>query len=117
MAYRPIDFDGTFSPSRILLVAMSFGGGVRMPVGDPVVAGTRRPAATRRTRARAAEQDGLPDIEVLDVRSGRVGPAQHLQIGASVRAGRSRALGDPASGEVQVEFVNERQTASASSSG
>jgi hypothetical protein len=107
MAYRPIAFDGTLAPES-LVVAMSLGGDVTMPVGDP--APLQETARCDPTAAGcSAPQDGLPDIEVLDVRTGTWVQFAHLSVGRAYQLPDASRWVDPASGEVQVKFVNERQ--------
>lgn len=107
MAYRPIAFDGTLDPTS-LVVAMSLGGDVSMPGGDP------RPLqeAPRCDPSQATcvpPQDGLPDLEVLDVRSGAWVQFAHPGPNELYELQDPGRWVDPTTGEVQVKFVNERQ--------
>jgi len=54
-------------------------------------------------------QDGLPDIEVLDVKTGTWVQFKHLAQGTSYELPDPTRWLDPATGELQVKFVNERQ--------
>ncbi len=107
MAYRPIAFDGTLSP-ELLVVAMTFGGDVTMPVGDPVTL-EETTRCDPSTAGCTAPQDGLPDLEVLDVRTGTWVQFAHLNAGRTYELSDAARWVDPTSGEVQVKFVNERQ--------
>jgi hypothetical protein len=107
VAYRPIPFDGTLAPSRVV-VAMTFGGEISLPAGNP-----RRLEETTRcepgTEGCVVPQDGLPDVEVLDVRTGAWVQFAHLLQNTAYELEDADRWVDPASGEVQVRFVNERQ--------
>ena len=107
MSWRPLPFDGTFGAEKVV-VAMSQGGDLAMPGGKPVV-------ATQATRCDPATdlncvfpQDGLPDIEVLDVETGDWVQFEHLTAGRAYELPEPTRWVDPTSGEVQVRFVNER---------
>jgi hypothetical protein len=106
VSYRPVSFDGTFEAGRVL-VLMSFGGDFSVPAGqakaleeavrcDPAVDDCFPP------------QDGLPDIEVLDRRTGSWVQFRHMAQGASYELADAARWVDPATGELQVKFVNER---------
>ncbi len=107
VSYRPIPFEGTFSPSSVR-VALTFGGDMAMPAGS-----SRDLQETTRcepgTEGCLVPQDGLPDIEVLDVRGGEWVQFAHLGQGIPYELADPGRWVDPASGEVQVRFVNERQ--------
>jgi hypothetical protein len=107
MAWRPLPFDGTFGAGKVV-VAMAQGGDLVMPGGDPVVA----KEAARCDPATALNcvfpQDGLPDIEVLDVQTGDWVQFEHLTTGRAYELPEPARWVDPASGEIQVRFVNER---------
>jgi hypothetical protein len=107
LAYRPIPFEGTFVPSSVK-VAMTMGGDTSMPAGNPVaLAETVRcdPAAA----GCVAVGDGLPELEVLDVRTGAWIQFEHLGQGTVYELRDAARWVDPASGELQVRFVNARQ--------
>jgi len=77
---RPIQFDGTFTPRRVVL-ALTFGGDTALPTGDPTaLAETVRCEPGSEGCARPV--DGLPDIEVLDVRTGAWVQFEHMTQGA-----------------------------------
>ena len=109
VAYRPIPFEGTFDATSVV-VAMGFGGDLSMPAGKPVAlkeAVRCDPAAPGCTVA----SDGLPEIEVLDVRTGSWIQFEHLRQGVAYELPDAGRWVDPASGELQVKFVNQRQDA------
>jgi hypothetical protein len=54
-------------------------------------------------------QDGLPDLEVLDVRTGAWVQFEHLTQSRAYLLPDAARWTDPASGELQVRFVNPRQ--------
>jgi hypothetical protein len=107
VAYRPIPFEGTFAPAAVT-VGMTFGGDLSMPAGKPAtLRETKRcdPAA----EGCFAPQDGLPDIEVLDIGTGAWVQFEHLAQGRPYELPDARRWVDPTTGEVQVRFVNEGQ--------
>jgi hypothetical protein len=107
MAFRPLPFAGTFTAGKVV-VAMTFGGDIVIPSGTPK-------SLAETVRCDPADdgcvvpQDGLPDIEVLDVRTGAWVQFEHMQQGQAYQLADPGRWVDPASGEVQVTFVNERQ--------
>ena len=107
LAIRPIPFEGTFDPASVTL-AMTFGGDATMPGGEPAPLGeTVRcdPGAEGCVLA----QDGLPELEVLDVRTGKWVQFEHLRQATPYELVDADRWVDPASGELQVRFVNPRQ--------
>jgi hypothetical protein len=106
LAWRPLPFDGTFSADKVV-VAMSQGGDLTMPPGKPVLA---EEAARCDPSAPGCVEpiDGLPDIEVLDVKTGTWVQFQHLTAGRQYELPEADRWVDPTSGELQVRFVNER---------
>jgi hypothetical protein len=107
IAYRPIAFDGTFTPSRIV-VGLVFGGDTSLPAGKArTLEETTRCAPG--TDGCVVPQDGLPDIEVLDRKSGAWVQFKHMLQGSAYELPDATRWLDPATGELQVKFVNERQ--------
>ena len=86
---------------------MSQGGDLAMPQGKPVTA-TEGPRCDPATAGCVQPQDGLPDIEVLDVESGKWVPFEHLVPGRQYELPQPARWIDPTSGELQIRFVNER---------
>ena len=106
IAWRPLPFEGTFSPEQVT-VAMAFGGDLTMPGGKP-----RELEETTRCDPAAdgcvLPQDGLPDVEVLDVRTGTWVQFAHMTQGRPYTLADAGRWVDPATGEVRIRFVNER---------
>jgi hypothetical protein len=107
VAYRPVPFEGTFEPSAVT-VTMSFGGEMGMPGGQP------KPLEEKARCEPGVDgcflpQDGLPEIEVLDLRTGLWVQFAHMVQGAPYSLADPTRWIDPANGELQVRFVNERQ--------
>jgi hypothetical protein len=107
VSFRPVPFEGTFTPSQVTL-GLLFGGDPSVPTGN-----ARTLQETTRCKPGAAgcvvPQDGLPDIEVLDVKTGTWVQFKHLVQGSSYELPDPARWLDPATGELQVKFVNERQ--------
>lgn len=105
ISYRPIPFEGTFDPTEVR-VGLTFGGDFSMPAGSPLdlKETTRCDPASPDCRTAA---DGLPEIEVLDRATGEWIQFQHLAQGRSYTLPDPKRWVDPATGEVQVRFVNE----------
>jgi hypothetical protein len=106
VSYRPIGFEGTLQPSTVR-VAMTFGGDFTMPSGKASV-------LEEAARCEAGDEgcivpmDGLPDIEVLDRRTGTWVQFAHMAQGKVYELAEAARWVDPATGEVQVRFVNQR---------
>jgi hypothetical protein len=107
VSFRPIPFDGSLAPSKVV-VGMGFGGDLSMPLGNPKpLEETTR--CEPGTDGCVVPQDGLPDVEVLDVRSGEWVQFKHMLQGSAYELPDASRWVDPASGELEVRFVNERQ--------
>ena len=106
IAWRPLPFDGVFTAEKVV-VALSVNGDTMMPGGNPVAA-REAPRCDPSKAECAVPQDGMPDIEVLDVRSGAWVQFEHLAGGRPYELPNAARWVDPASGEVQIRFVNER---------
>jgi hypothetical protein len=107
LAYRPVPFEGTLAPSRVV-VAMTFGGDIGLPLGNPRTL-EEKARCEPGTEGCVVPQDGLPDVEVLDIRTGEWVQFAHMLQNTSYELEDAGRWVDPASGEVQVKFVNERQ--------
>ena len=106
ITWRPVPFEGSFTPDAVT-VALSFGGDLSVPGGAPTVlkeAARCDPAAANCV----LPQDGVPDIEVLDVRTGEWVQFEHLSMGRPYQLPDPARFTDPTTGELQVRFVNER---------
>ncbi len=105
MDYRPVAFDGTFTPSDVV-VAMN-NGDPTMLGGDPIAAKPEvRCDITTANCSRV--QDGLPELDVFDVKAGVWVQFAHLSLGQSYRLPDASRWLDPATGDLRVRFVNER---------
>jgi hypothetical protein len=107
VSYRPIPFDGTFTPSRVV-VALTMGGDVSVPTGNPRAL-AEQVRCEPGTDGCTVPQDGLPDLEVLDVRTSKWVQFAHMAQNTWYELKEAPRWVDPASGEVQVRFVNQRQ--------
>ncbi len=113
LAYRPIPFDGSFEATKVLL-AMGFGepvaGGGQpiepLPSSEPPVVCLARPCPSQEPFPNGF--DGLPEMEVLDLTTGTWRRLPHLSQGVSYSLKDPAKYVDPATGTVQVRFVNER---------
>jgi hypothetical protein len=112
IAYRPIPFEGSFTASKVLL-AMSFGGDLGR--GGVVIAPLSPPApCPSDTCAPGASPDlnagfdGLPETEVLDRTTGEWQQLPHLSGGTTYELKEPARYVDPASGTIQIRFVNDR---------
>ncbi len=107
MAYRPLPFEGRLTPESVV-VGMTFGGDPTIPSGAP---------APLKEVARCVAgadgcvppQDGFPDIEILDIGTGKWVQFAHMTNGQAYELADAARWVDPASGELQVRFVNEHQ--------
>ncbi len=107
VAYRPIPFDGTFTPSRVV-VGLSFGGELAVPGGNPRALAEKLRCEPGKEGC-VVPQDGLPDIEVLDIRTSTWVEFAHMAQNTAYELTSASRWVDPASGEIQVRFVNEGQ--------
>jgi hypothetical protein len=107
VSFRPIPFEGTLTPTKVV-VGLSFGGDVAILGAKPkVLEETTR--CEPGTEGCVIPQDGLPEIEVLDVGTGTWVQFKHMLQGTAYELPDPARWLDPASGEMQVRFVNERQ--------
>jgi hypothetical protein len=107
IAYRPIAFEGTFQATAVTL-AMSLNGDPSMPAGAPVAL-KETVRCDPGTAGCAVVQDGLPELEVLDIRTGAWVQFEHMRQGVAYSLPDPARWVDPVSGELQVKFVNPRQ--------
>ncbi|HET9345604.1 MAG TPA: hypothetical protein VFO05_07875 [Candidatus Limnocylindrales bacterium] len=116
VAYRPIPFDGTLTATKVLL-SMGFGGERIGGVGkviEPVPAvdppePCPDPGCFPAPVDPNAGFDGLPETEVLDRTSGAWVRLPHLDGGQTYELKDPARYVDPATGTIQVRFVNEHQ--------
>ncbi len=106
MDYRPVAFDGALTPSDVT-VAMTNGGDPTMPGGNLLDAKPEtRCDITAPNCSRV--QDGLPEMDVFDVKAGVWAQFAHLSLGQSYRLPDATRWVDPVTGDLRVRFVNER---------
>jgi len=113
VAYRPIPFEGTFTPTKVLL-GMGFGGGDAIGGGGVVIAPLppQQPCPSDSCAAPSsdpnAQFDGLPETEVLDRTTGEWLRLPHLNGGNVYELKEPTRYVDPATGTIQIRFVNDR---------
>jgi len=115
VAYRPIPFEGTFTPTKVLL-GMGFGGGDAIGGGGVVIApvppGSPDPCDVAPCPAPSIDPnapfDGLPETEVLDRTTGDWQRLPHLNGGNVYELKEPTRYVDPATGTIQIRFVNDR---------
>jgi len=112
VAYRPIPFSGTFTASALRL-GFNSGNGVLAPGGKPVEPlASVPPACTDANLSKPAgcvgpRLDFLPEVEIFD----RTGPGSWVRLprlaqDAPYSMSDPGRYVDPASGQVQLRFVN-----------
>lgn len=109
MAYRPIPFQGTFTARKVVL-GMGFGGDIgaglipeKLEPAPPCVEGDASCAPEEQPFF-----DGVPEVELRDHATGEWVAFPHLQQGRAYEVASPERWVDPATGELQVRFVNER---------
>jgi len=120
VAYRPIPFEGTMTPSKVL---MSYGFGERidfggqpiepMPPIDPPIVCITDPCLPAVEPAPQIDPnvgfDGLPETEVLNRLTGEWRRLPHLTTGETYELKNPTSYVDPSTGTIQVRFVNDNQ--------
>jgi hypothetical protein len=124
VAYRPIVFEGSIRPTRLLL-GMGSGGEFNAvvpldisatpldedPIGPPAPAPSADPAgqpiATDQPIAPPKNFDGLPDVEIFDRTTEQWMSLGHLEPSRVYSVAEPERYVDPATGTVIVRFVNE----------
>jgi hypothetical protein len=107
MAYQPVPFEGSFKPEHVV-VAMGFGGDITTLTGTQAVL-RETPRCDPAADGCVVPQDGLPDVEALDVRTGKWVQFAHMSGGQVFELENAARWVNPTSGQVQVKFVNEKQ--------
>lgn len=107
MAYQPLPFDGRITPEQVV-IAMGFGGDIG-PLGGEHPRLQEQERCDPEADGCFPPQDGLPEIEVRDVRTGDWIQFAHMAGGQEYELENAARWVDPATGQVQVKFVNERQ--------
>jgi hypothetical protein len=115
VAYRPIPFEGSFTATKVLL-AMGAGGD-QVGIGGGVVIKPLPPLPPDACDINpcpapsldpSAGFDGLPETEVLDRTTGEWQRLPHLNGGTTYELKEPARYVDPATGTVQIRFVNDR---------
>ena len=107
MAYQPLPFEGRLEPEQ-LAIAMGFGGDSGTLGGKHAML-REQERCDPRADGCIAPQDGLPELEILDVRTGAWVPFEHMSAGQAYEVENAARWIDPATGQVKVKFINERQ--------
>jgi hypothetical protein len=115
LACRPIAFDGRFEASRVLL-AFNTGEQATLPNPGtdvepepaPTPASTPEPGASAAPVAPPPDWGGLPAVDVLDVRTGEWRRLPGPVAGMSISIRDPGRFVDPASGTLQLRFVNDQ---------
>ena len=107
MAYQPLPFEGRLVPEQ-LAIAMGFGGDIGVLGGKHAML-SEQERCDPEADGCVAPQDGLPELEILDVRTGTWVQFEHMSAGQAYEVENAARWVDPATGQVQVKFVNERQ--------
>jgi hypothetical protein len=122
VAYRPVAFNGTFTPTKVHL-SMGFGGDTIGGGGGPIIAPLPPECVPVAGAASASPQpkgcpaptppdqfDGIPEVDVFDrTGAGAWRRLPHFQPGSTYDLDNPERYVDPSSGTVQVRFVNDRQ--------
>jgi hypothetical protein len=120
VAYRPIPFEGTLTPSKVLM-SYSFdgrigGGGKPIEPVPPIVCITDPCEPVTRPLPLPAPDidpnvgfDGMPETEVLNRLTGEWRRLPHLTMGETYELKDPTSYVDPATGTMQVRFVNDNQ--------
>ena len=87
---------------------MGFGGDITTLAGTQAVL-RESPRCDPAADGCIVPQDGLPDIEALDVRTGKWVQFAHMSGGQVFELENAARWVNPTSGQVQVKFVNEKQ--------
>lgn len=107
LAYRPIAFEGTLTPTQLVL-SMNTGGQDVVPVGGPVgPLPPPLPQASAQPSGVGGNFDGAPDIELFDRVSSQFVRLPHIS-GQAISVEHPERYVDPTTGTVLVRLVNER---------
>jgi hypothetical protein len=113
LAYHPIPFEGTFSPTRLVLSA-GFGGdpGIAGPAPEDIEPLDEIPAACDPALEPCDDDidkfDGMPEVELFDISGeGEWKRLPHLEQGHRYAVASPASYVEPTSGTVLVRFVNE----------
>jgi hypothetical protein len=109
--YRPIPFEGTFAVRKVLL-ALGFGGEIMAGGGvpiRPIPEPSPEPVATDGPNKGEIGWDGMPEVEVFDRTTETWLALPHLAQGATYELSDPADYVDPATGSIDIRFVNDRQ--------
>ena len=106
LAYRPIPFDGTFTPTRVL-VGMNFGGDIGLPPAGAKELEPSPPCPEAGCQTEPSE-DGLPEVAIRDRLTGEFVAFPHLAQSQVYSLKEPARWVDPSTGEVEVKFTNQR---------
>jgi hypothetical protein len=122
IAYRPIAFNGTFTPTKVHLT-MGLGGDALGGGNGPAIGPVPAECVPLDGEASAAplpkacpvptpadQSDGIPEVDVFDrTGAGTWRRLPHFQPGSTYDLDHPERYVDPSSGTLQVRFVNDRQ--------
>lgn len=112
LAYQPIPFDGTLTPTD-LTFGLNFGGDVVVELDPKVIEPLPEipePCDGQATDGCAIPAlDGMPEVELFDRAAAAWVRLPHLSVGTRYRVEGAANYVDPAAGAVLVRFVNDRQ--------
>ncbi len=106
LSYQPVAFAGTLTPSAVTLALTS--GDLAMPGGQPIPA-TTTVRCDPATTGCAVPRDGVPDLDILDVRTGDWVALAHPSMGQAYALPDPTRWVDPGTGEIRVRIVNQTQ--------
>ncbi|HSL34985.1 MAG TPA: hypothetical protein VK871_15135 [Candidatus Limnocylindrales bacterium] len=109
--YRPIPFEGTFAVRKVLL-ALGFGGEIMAGGGKPIrplPEPSAEPVATDGPNGGEIGWDGMPEVEVFDRTAETWLVLPHLAQGTTYELSDPADYVDPATGSIDIRFVNDRQ--------
>lgn len=111
LAYRPIPFEGTFTPTRLVL-NLGFGGdqnvqGLPPTEIEPLDEVPEPCDPTAGACQPPANFDGMPEVDVFDLGDGTWRRLPHLQPGSRYALAEPERYVDPSTGTVLLRFVNE----------
>ncbi len=107
MAYQPLPFEGRLAPEQ-LVIGMGFGGDATGLGGKQAMLGEQERCDPKADGC-TPPQDGLPELEILDIHTGTWVQFEHMTAGQAYEVENAARWIDPATGQVKVKFVNERQ--------
>jgi hypothetical protein len=111
IAYRPIPFDGRFTASQVV-VGLNFGGDVGVEGLEPTTIEPLKPVICNQKDPGGCKPepnpDGLPEVAIRDRRTGDFVAFPHLDQGRVYALKEPTRWVDPATGEIEAKFTNDR---------